>query len=190
MNPIAYLNAVNETANKLKSQTSVINNICDALETARKNDCQVFICGNGGSAGTANHMKADLFKIAELRAISLNENMSLSTAIINDNGWENLYVDQLKRLFYERDVLITISVHGGSGKDKAGKWSQNLLKAINYVNKNNGVTIGFSGFDGGAMKELCDYCLVVPANSTPLVESFHVVLHHMLAFYLQKGDRK
>jgi len=116
--------------------------------------------------------------------------MSLSTAIINDNGWEYLYTDQLKRLFNKGDILITISVHGGSGSYKAGLWSQNLMKAIKYVNDNEGFTIGFSGFDGGAMKKMCDFCIVIPAESTPLVEAFHVVLHHLIAFHLQQGDRK
>ena len=190
MNPMVYLEVVGKIAKELKKQTNTIVDICKILKKAREEGQQVFICGNGGSAGTANHMKADLFKLAKLKAISLNENMSLSTAIINDNGWEYLYTDQLERLFNTGDILITISVHGGSGKDKAGEWSQNILKAIKYVQSRRGITIGLTGFDGGAMRELCDYCLIVPADSTPLVESFHVVLHHLIAFTLHEGDRK
>ena len=189
MNPTTYLEKVSKVSNDLKKQGHILVDIFNVLESAREQGRQVFICGNGGSAGTANHMKADLFKIGGIKAISLNENMSLATAIINDNGWEHLYTDQLKRLFNEGDILITISVHGGSGSDKAGLWSQNLMKAIKYVKENNGITIGLSGFDGGAMKEECDYCIVIPVNSTPLVESFHVVVHHLIAFDLHEGDR-
>jgi len=190
MNSTTYLEKVSKVSNDLKKQGHILVDIFNVLESAREQGRQVFICGNGGSAGTANHMKADLFKIAEIKAISLNENMSLATAIINDNGWEYLYTDQLERLFNKGDILITISVHGGSGSDKAGLWSQNLMRAIHYVKKNKGTTIGFSGFDGGAMKKECDYCIVVPAESTPLVEAFHVVLHHMIAFHLKRGNRK
>ena len=84
------------------------------------------------------------------------------------------------------DVLICISVHGGAGKDKAGLWSQNLLKAMKYVTDNGGKTIGFSGFDGGPMKEIADACVVVPADSTPQVESFHLALEHLVCACLKQ----
>jgi len=166
-----------------------ISKVIDVLSDARKKGKKVFICGNGGSASTATHFAADLFKLAKIKAISLNENAPLATAIINDEGWSELYVHQLKMLYTEGDVLIAISVHGGSGTDKAGLWSQNLVKAIDYVNKNKGTTIGFSGFDGGAFKEITNVCVVVPFNSTPHVESFHIVLEHLITFRLHEGTR-
>jgi len=185
-----YLKDIVRCAEHLQLQSSTIDEIIKMLLECRESEHKVFICGNGGSAGTATHMAGDLFKIAGIKAISLDDNVPLMTAIINDNGWENLYVDQLKRLMNHGDILVAISVHGGSGKDKAGKWSQNLMKAIQYSNENLGKTVGFSGFDGGAMKKECDVCIVVPSNSTPVVESFHVVLEHLITFALQEGDRK
>jgi D-sedoheptulose 7-phosphate isomerase len=125
-----------------------------------------------------------------LRAISLVDNIPLNSALINDEGWSEVFVQQLERMFDKGDVVIALSVHGGAGQDKAGAWSQNLLKAIDYVNKNGGKSIGLSGFDGGAMKTLCTCCITVPANSTPIVESFHVVLHHLITWQLYEGDRK
>jgi D-sedoheptulose 7-phosphate isomerase len=184
-----YLEQVEKTACKLKEQQKEIQRFIDFLRLAREEKKQVFICGNGGSAGTAVHMACDLFKIAGIRAISLTENVPLMTAIINDDGWENLYTEQLKRLHNPGDMIIAISVHGGSGSDKAGLWSQNLTKAIDYVSTHGGITLGFSGFDGGAMKTICNVCVVVPAETTPLVESFHMVLEHLIAFELQVGDR-
>lgn len=186
---IDYLNQARGTAEKLKEQKTEIQKTIDYLRMAKNEKKKVFICGNGGSAGTATHMACDLFKIAGIRAISLNENVPLMTAIINDNGWENLFIDQLKRLYDPGDVLIAISVHGGSGQDKAGAWSQNITKAIDYVNKNGGVTIGFSGFDGGIMKKICNACIVIQADSTPIVESFHMVIEHLIAFQMQDGNR-
>ena len=107
-------------------------------------------------------------------------------AIINDEGFDSLYEEQLKSHFREGDVLICLSVHGGAGEDKAGLWSQNLLKAMRYVQENGGKTIGLSGFDGGPMKEIADACIVVPANSTPQVESFHLALEHLICACLRQ----
>ena len=156
----------------------------------------VFTCGNGGSAGTATHLAADLFKctLAEgqprLRALSLVDNIPLVSALVNDNGWDQVYLEQLRTLFRPGDVLVAISVHGGNGRDQAGQWSQNLLRAIQYARENGGHAIGFSGFDGGAMKQLADVCVVVPFESTPHIESFHVVLHHLITFCLADRVRQ
>ncbi len=150
----------------------------------------IFTCGNGGSAGTASHLAADLCKCTivpnqpRLRAMSLVDNIPLLSALTNDDGWENVYVEQLKSLFHAGDVVVGISVHGGNGRDKAGLWSQNLLRAMQYARDRGGYALGFSGFDGGAMKDLADVCVVVPYNTTPHVESFHVVLHHLVTFCL------
>ena len=169
-----------------------IDKAIELLFDAWKNGNKVFFCGNGGSAGTANHFMCDLFKVTivegkkRFKALCLNDNVPLMTALINDEGWDNLYIEQLKNLFEKGDVLICLSVHGGSGRDKSGAWSQNLLKAMDYAKKSGGKTIGFAGFDGGAMKDLADVCVVVPFNATPHVEAFHVVLQHLIAFRLKE----
>jgi len=169
-----------------------IDDAIELLFDAWKNGNQVFFCGNGGSAGTATHFMCDLFKVTiikdkkRFKALCLNDNIPLMTALINDDGFDNLFIEQLKNLYRKGDVLICLSVHGGSGKDKAGLWSQNLLKAMEYVNKNGGKTLGFSGFDGGAMNDVADVCIVVPFDATPHVEAFHVVLQHLIAFSLKE----
>ena len=84
-------------------------------------------------------------------------------------------------------VLIGISVHGGSGSDKAGLWSQNLLRAMRVAKDEFQATVvGFSGFDGGAFREVADVCLTVPFPSTPQVESFHLTLEHLITFCLKE----
>lgn len=163
-----------------------IEKVIDALFTAWKENRQVFIMGNGGSASTATHFVCDLSKCTvvegkrRFRVIGLTDNVPLMSAWINDSGFENLFSEQLKNLLQPHDVVIGISVHGGSGSDKAGAWSQNLLKAMQLAKDNTALTIGFSGFEGGAMKTLADICIVVPYNSTPQVESFHVALEHLI----------
>ena len=161
------------------------------LETWRSGN-HVFICGNGGSASTATHFACDLSKTVAppgqrgFKAECLNDNVPLMLALVNDDGFDNLFSEQLKTKAQAGDVLICISVHGGAGKDKAGLWSQNLLKAMDYVQEIGGKTIGLSGFDGGAMKELADVCIVVPVDSTPHVESFHLVLEHLICSCLRE----
>jgi len=173
-----------------------IDSAIELLFDAWKNGNSVYFCGNGGSAGTANHFMCDLFKVTvvegkkRFKAYCLNDNVPLMTALINDDGWDNLYIEQLKNLFEKGDVLICLSVHGGSGRDKAGAWSQNLLKAMDYAKKKGGKTIGFAGFDGGAMKDLADVCVIVPFNATPHVEAFHVVLQHLIATRLREKIMK
>jgi D-sedoheptulose 7-phosphate isomerase len=153
---------------------------------------RIFMCGNGGSASTATHFACDLAKTtiipgkARFRVECLNDNIPLMLALINDDGFDNLFCEQLKAKFQEGDILICISVHGGAGKDKAQLWSQNLLKAMKYARENGGKAIGLSGFDGGPMKEIADACIVVPANSTPQVESFHLALEHLICSCLKQ----
>lgn len=185
-----YLDEIKQICNEI-NRTDIDKTI-EILFDAWKNGNQVFLCGNGGSAGTATHFMCDLFKVTivkdkkRFRAHCLNDNIPLMTALINDDGWDNLFIEQLKNLYRKGDVILCFSVHGGSGRDKAGAWSQNLLKAMDYVKQNGGKTIGFAGFDGGAMKELADVCIVVPFNATPHVEAFHVVLQHLIAFRLKE----
>ena len=65
-------------------------------------------------------------------------------------------------------------------------WSQNLLKAAKFVQDNGGKVIGLAGFDGGALKQVADACIVAPVDSTPQVEGFHAVLTHLLCAGLRE----
>ena len=169
-----------------------IDKVIQVLFEAWRDGKQVFVCGNGGSASTATHFTCDLIKNAApqgkrgFRAECLNDNIPLVLALINDDGFDNLFYEQLKTKFQEGDVFICISVHGGAGKDKAGLWSQNLLKAMRYAQQAEGKAIGLSGFDGGPMQEIADACVVVPIDSTPQVESFHLALGHLICNCLRE----
>ena len=169
-----------------------IDRAIELLFEAWETGNQVFICGNGGSASTAAHFACDLAKATivdgkkRFAAHCLNDNAPLVSALTNDEGFDNLFSEQLRNYARDGDVLICISVHGGAGKDKAQLWSQNLLKAMKYIKERGGKTIGFSGFDGGPMKEIADACIVVPINSTPQVESFHLALEHLICSCLRQ----
>ena len=169
-----------------------IDRAIEVLFEAWKNGNHVFACGNGGSASTATHFVCDLVKTVAtpgkrgFKAECLNDNIPIILALINDEGFDNLFYEQLRTKYQKGDVLICISVHGGAGRDKAELWSQNLLKAMKYVKENEGKVIGLSGFDGGPMKEIADACIVVPINSTPQVESFHLALEHLICGCLRQ----
>jgi|SRR3989338_4279236 len=188
-----FLGETKETIDRLiMEEGKNIDSVIEALFEAWKNGKSVYIFGNGGSASNASHFTCDLAKCtiisgkSRFKVISLNENSALFTAHVNDDGWENVYVEQLMNHMNNGDVVIAISVHGGSGKDKAGAWSQNLLKAIDYANQNGAKTIGLSGFDGGALKNLANVCITIPKDSTPHVEPLHTLVHHLICDRLRE----
>ena len=184
-----YLSNISEVVREISIEDT--DKAIEVLLQAWKEGKRVFTCGNGGSASTATHFACDLTKSVApegkrgFKAECLNDNIPLMLALINDEGFDNLFVEQLKTKFSKGDVLICISVHGGAGRDKAELWSQNLLKAMKYAKEHGGKTIGLSGFDGGPMKEIADVCIVVPANSTPYVESLHLALEHLICSCLK-----
>lgn len=185
-----YLQELESIARRISHED--IDRVIELLHEAWKDGRQVFLAGNGGSASTATHFASDLAKFTSVegkrrfRAVALTDNVPLVSALTNDLGWENVYVEQLKNLMSEDDVFVVISVHGGRGADRAGPWSQNLLKAAKFVKDNGGKVVGLAGFDGGVLKQIADACIVVPINSTPHVEGFHVVLTHLVCARLRE----
>lgn len=170
--------------------------VIEILFDCYKRKGTVFTMGCGGSASTATHFAADLSKTTmvkgkpRFKAMSLVDNVPLVSAWTNDEGWGNVFSGQLEPWLTEKDVLIGFSVHGGSGKGNAGPWSQNLVSGMNLAKERKAKIIGFSGFDGGAMKEMADAVVVIPTSSetfgTPLVEAMHVVVHHGIIFDLKE----
>ena len=164
----------------------------ELLFSTWQNDGTVYTAGNGGSASTASHMACDLAKWTwcegkrRMRALSLNDNMSLYSALVNDEGPASVYAEQLESLVRPGDALVLISVHGGSGTGNAGVWSQNLLRALEVAKARGARTLGLSGFDGGALRQMADVCVVVPIDSTPQVESFHLALEHLFCDCLRQ----
>jgi D-sedoheptulose 7-phosphate isomerase len=191
-----YLDEVAEIAAKV--DRGAVDRVIEILYAAWKDDRQIFIMGNGGSASTATHFACDLNKWVsdeasrKFRAFSLVDNIPLVSALTNDNGWGDVYYEQLRNFLRKGDVVVAISVHGGSGSDKAGPWSQNLMKAVKYAKDNGAKVVGLAGFDGGLLRTAADACVVVPADSTPHVEGMHLVLTHLMAEQLRDriSDRK
>ncbi|NUO54166.1 MAG: SIS domain-containing protein [Polyangiaceae bacterium] len=157
----------------------------------------VYTCGNGGSAANASHLACDLAKFTHndgkprLRATSLCDNAALISALTNDVGFGRIFSEQLEPRFQAGDVLVCLSVHGGSGADKAGPWSQNLVAAADLARSRGGKIVAFVGYDGGALAKMADACVIVPRTdaghtSTPHVEGFHEVYHHLVCERLRQ----
>jgi len=189
----AYLDALQDIGQALPRQD--IQRVVDILYQAWRRGRTVFTMGNGGSASTASHLACDLAKCTivagrqRLKAMALVDNVPLVSAWTNDSGFGSIFVEQLDPWLQEGDVLIGLSVHGGSGAGDAGPWSQNLVRAVSLARERGARIIGFSGFDGGALKETADVCLVIPVDEEPLatalVESYHVFLHHLICTALR-----
>lgn len=139
---------------------------------------QVFILGNGGSAATASHFCCDLGKGAvvdgkrRLRVISLNDNMALMTAYANDFGYESIFVEQMKNLIQDGDVVICITASGNS---------PNVVRAVEFANEHGAITIGFLGFGGGKVKELVKEHVTLENQNYGQVEDVHMLLSHSIS---------
>lgn len=164
-----------------------------------QNKGTVFTMGCGGSASTASHFASDLAKTTivegktRFRTICLVDNISLVSAWTNDYGWKVIFSEQLEPWISEKDVLVGFSVHGGSHEEEKS-WSQNLTEAMKLAKQRKAKIIGFSGFNGGAMRKLADVNLLVPVSKEPyataLIESIHVVIHHAIIFDLKEKITK
>ena len=166
-----------------------ISKIVGEIESVSRQGGKIYTVGNGGSSSTAKHLASDLDKTANLgvefdiNASSLVSNESLLTAWTNDDCWDSVYKQQLKGKISENDMLIAISVHGGTDE-----WSDNLVNAIDYSNSQGAKTVGLAGFDGGKFTNLCDQTVIISKESTILVESLHVLVHHLIVYGLKRCD--
>ncbi len=179
---ISYLNDLLLSIDFLKLRK--LNNI---LLSARKKKINIFVFGNGGSAATASSMANDLgFDIIKktntknpFKFFSLTDNSPVITAISNDTGYENVFLNQLKIHYKKGDIAILISASGNS---------KNLILAANWIKKQGGKTFSLLGFDGGKLKKISDDYLLIKSDKGDYgpVEDSHLIINHILAHWFQK----
>lgn len=134
-------------------------------------DSAVFVFGNGGSAATAAHFVQDMNKTLGYNFICLNDNIPTMLAYGNDCGFDTIFRQQLEKLAKPTDKVIGISCSGNS---------KNVIEAINYANALRCITVGFTGFDGGVLKELVKYNIHVPCDDMQICEDIHLIITHIL----------
>ena len=156
----------------ISTLTDCVTVIADAFTKGNK----VLFCGNGGSAADAQHLAAEFssrFYIDRdaLPAEALHCNTSYLTAVGNDYSYDVIYSRIIKGIGNKGDILIGLSTSGNSA---------NIVKAFEMAKQKGMITIGFTGFTGGAMKEISDYLLNVPSTDTPRIQESHILLGHII----------
>jgi len=178
----AKIKQIIDESRKVKSslltedKLALIEKIASGMTAALKNGGKVLIFGNGGSASDSLHMAAELVgrfgkERKALPAIALTANTSTITAISNDYSYEISFERQVEALGKKGDVAIGISTSGAS---------ENVVRALKKAKDLGCLTIALTGKNGGKVKDLADFCLVVNSESTPRIQEAHSLVIHIL----------
>ncbi len=153
--------------------------LVESLRTAWREDRQIFVFGNGGSAANASHFVTDLGKGASdklsrrFRCMSINDNTPWITALGNDYAYDQIFVKQLMNFARPGDVLLSMSVSGNS---------PNLVKAYEWGNQNKLQTIAMVGAKRGKLAEIAQHTIVIASEHYGRVEDAHMTICHLLAY--------
>lgn len=185
-----FIQQIDGYFNRLKNaidalDRSEINQVMNLLTDAYHREQQIFVMGNGGSAATASHFVCDFNKgismnrVKKFKMISLCDNIPTMMALANDEGYDSIFIEQLKCFLQPGDLVIGIS---GSGN------SENVIKAIEYANQNGNTTIGLTGYDGGKLKKICQCGIHVNLPDMQITEDIHMVLDHLMMKILSNTE--
>lgn len=173
----AYLDSFAKLLQKIDHDQ--VQSLVDCIAECYTSGHFVFIIGNGGSSANASHMCEDLGKGTlydfenqkRLKVLSLTDNTPYILAWANDEGYERVFVEQLKNFATHGDLLIAIS---GSGN------SVNVLRAAEWANDHGLTTFGVTGMGGGQLIQICRQSLHVPSGDMGVIESMHLMIFHYI----------
>ena len=180
-----YVGIKNKLLNKINKNE--LKNIIEEILTAVKKQKNIFSCGNGGSASTAEHLSCDFSKGSctdtnlNIKVFSLNSNVSLMTAIANDISYDDIFSYQLARFGKPNDILLCFSVSGSS---------RNILKCAKAAKRKKIKIISFTGFNGGKIKKLSKYNANFATNNFGIVEDCHLSIMHFISQYIRNINFK
>ncbi len=150
----------------------------DAIIGAYNRHKKVLLCGNGGSAGDAQHLATEMvirmnpaIKRPGLPAIALTADSTLLTAGANDIGYDNVFARAVEALGEEGDVLIGLSTSGKSGS---------VNNAMKLARAKKMTVVAFGGRGGGPMKEFADIAIIVPSDDTARIQEGHITIGHII----------
>lgn len=159
--------------------TAAVAEVVQKLRLAWKEDRQVFVFGNGGSAANASHFVTDLGKSSSdklgkrFRVLTLNDNVSWMTAIGNDYAYEDIFVRQLENYARPGDLVLSISVSGNS---------PNCVKAVAWAKEHGLRTVVLVGAKRGRMAEIAEQAIVINDTHYGRVEDAQMGILHMLCY--------
>lgn len=154
----------------------ILDRIFGILCQAYRDDRQVFVMGNGGSAALASHFAVDMGKGTvvsgrrRFRVSSLVDNTPVMTAYANDFSYADVFSEQIRSLVQPHDVVFGVS---GSGN------SPNVLNGVKAAREQGAMTVVFTGYQGGKAVDLADVTLVVPSDDMQHIEDCHLMLMHL-----------
>src|SRR5262245_56341469 len=159
-----------------ETQGPIIEAMLECMWGSLRQGGKILLCGNGGSAGDAQHLATECMvrqeaERAPLPAIALTTDTSLLTAAGNDHGFETIFARQVAGLGRPGDVLLAISTSGNS---------PNVVRAVDEAQRRGLHTLGLVGKDGGRLKDMVDIALVVPSFSTQRIQEVHITVGDFL----------
>jgi len=160
----------------LDESLPVLVQVAQTFVRAIRTGHKILLFGNGGSAADAQHVAGELTgRFLHDRepwpAIALTTNTSVLTAIGNDWVFADVFARQVRALARPGDVVVGISTSGRS---------PNVLRGLQAARGQGATTVGFTGADGGAMREHTDVCFCAPAQSTPRIQELHLLAWHAI----------
>lgn len=179
MGPAAFMTRVGEELAKIDPKE--IQTLADKIWDVHEKGKFVFVIGNGGSGSNASHFCEDMGKGTidrkdfdndakkRLKILSLTDNTPYILAWGNDEGFDRVFLEQLKNLASAGDLLIAIS---GSGN------SPNIIRAVEWANKHGLSTYGCTGYTGGKLRDIAQSGLHVALDDMGIVESIHLTAFH------------
>ena len=168
-----------EVKQGILSDDGIVAAIGEAAELCIKalgDDKKLLLCGNGGSAGDAQHIAAELSgrfikNRKALYAEALHVNSSALTAVANDFGYDEVYARQVEAKGRKGDVLIAISTSGNS---------PNVVRAIEQAKQQGMEVIGLTGSAKSKTSELCELTIQVPSTDTARIQEAHILIGHII----------
>ena len=172
-----------ERATQDMAMLAAARKIADVSIAALRAGNKLLLAGNGGSAGDAQHIAAEITGRYKLdrpayAAIALTTDTSALTAIANDYGYDQVFSRQVQGLGRRGDVLIGMTTSGRS---------PNILSALQMAREQGLVTVGFTGAKGHAMASACDHLLVAPTDDTPVVQQIHLAVAHGICEVIERA---
>lgn len=155
---------------------ATIETCVDAIAASLASGGKLLTCGNGGSAGDAQHIAGEFisrlnYDRPPTAAIALTVDTSVITAVGNDYGYDRVFERQVLGLGRQGDVLLAISTSGRS---------PSILRAMEAGRDRGMIVIGFTGRGGGDMAPLSDVLLRAPSDATPLIQQVHITAAHVV----------